>query len=124
MKKLLFIFFIILSSCTNNSDSKKQEVNNLVPPIEVGRDYVANNEIAYVFRDLFYMSEASKALNANDEQGARLIMLDSDKTMLIPDSIILKVHEVTDVYCEVRITSGIYANEKGYVFNSQLKLKE
>lgn len=120
MKKLILISILaIFVSCHLKNADKK--TSDQPVKIEVGKDYVASNEITYVFKDLFVFNEVVKALNANDQKGFEHIAFDSDKSIILTDTIRMRIYTVFNGYSEVRITNGYYVHEKGYVMNSTIK---
>lgn len=120
MKKILFLIVICLFafSCSKKESNKKEPETK----IEVGKDYVPNQEFGYVFKSYTDLSEAFSAINADDQKGFEHILIDDEKTIIIPDSVKLRVYNVEEGYCEVRITNGDYVHEKGFVFSTTLKL--
>lgn len=120
MKKFLLLIVIcsLAISCGNKDSSKKEPELK----IEVGKDYVPNQEFGYVFKSYADLSEASSAINANDQKGFQHILFDDEKTIIIPDSVKLRVYSVKEGFCEVRISNGDYVHEKGFIFSTTLKL--
>lgn len=114
---MLIVLSLLFVACASKKTSSTDDNNAII----VGKDYHPKNGVTFVFKYLHALEDAVKAINADDEQGFEKIVFNNDISIIITDTIHLRIYAVENGYSEVSIRNGIHQNEKGYVINNTIK---
>jgi hypothetical protein len=126
MKNLMYILALALTVACGSGQNQPAtaEVSQPVTGIRVGADCVPYNQVAYVFKSLIFLNGALKTVKADDKEGFESIVFDRHRTMIVTDTIRMRIYETHPEFVEVKIINGIHAGQMGYVVNEMIKPAE